>query len=155
MPPGHVNAVFIKDVNELLFPDDPKAGIEQANKQGGFVFWNHPNWESQRPDGIARLEPLHKELIKKKLLHGIEVVNFTTFSEEAITIALDNNLTILGTSDIHGLTSWDFDFAGGGHRPITFVLSKSKSIDDVKKALFEGKTMVSVSYTHLTLPTKA
>lgn len=142
MPPGHVNAVFIKDVNELLFPDDPKAGIEQANKQGGFVFWNHPNWESQRPDGIARLEPLHKELIKKKLLHGIEVVNFTTFSEEAITIALDNNLTILGTSDIHGLTSWDFDFVGGGHRPITFVLSKSKSIDDVKKALFEGKTMV-------------
>ena len=65
MPPGHVNAVFIKDVNELLFPDDPKAGIEQANKQGGFVFWNHPNWESQSPDGIARLEPLHKELIKK------------------------------------------------------------------------------------------
>mgnify|MGYP001179079175 CR=1 FL=1 len=142
MPPGHINAVFIEDVNKLLFPNDAKASIVEANKQSGFVFWNHPNWESQRPDGIARLEPLHRELIEKKLLHGIEVVNFTTLSEEAITIALDNNLTILGTSDIHGLTSWDFKISEGGHRPITFVLSKSKSVEDVKKALFQGKTMV-------------
>ena len=142
MPPGHINAVFIKDVNKLLFPHDAKAAIVEANNQSGFVFWNHPNWESQRPDGIARLEPLHRELIEKKLLHGIEVVNFTTFSEEAITIALDNNLTILGTSDIHGLTAWDFKISEGGHRPITFILSKSNSVEDIKKALFEGKTMV-------------
>ena len=142
MPPGHINAVFIRDVNKLLFPDDAKAAILEANKQDGFVFWNHPNWEAQRPDGIARLEPLHKELIKKKLLHGIEVVNFTTFSEEAMTIALENDLTIVGTSDVHGLTTWDFRISEGGHRPITFVLSKNKSVEAVKKALFAGKTMV-------------
>ena len=32
-------------------------------------------------------------MIKNKLLHGIEVVNFDTFSEEAFSIALDENLT--------------------------------------------------------------
>jgi hypothetical protein len=85
---------------------------------------------------------MHVELIERKLLHGIEVVNFTTFSEEAIEIALENNLTMLGTSDVHKLTVWDFDIPQGGHRPMTFVISKDNSPKEVKKALFEGKTMV-------------
>ncbi|MEK9517628.1 MAG: PHP domain-containing protein, partial [Flavobacteriaceae bacterium] len=142
MPPGHINAVFIQDANKLLFPDDPTAGIKEANRQNGFVFWNHPNWEAHRKDGIARLDPMHIDLIERKLLHGIEVVNFTTLSEEAIEIALENNLTMLGTSDVHKLTAWDFDIPQGGHRPITFVLCKNKSPKEVKKGLFEGKTMV-------------
>lgn len=142
MPPGHINAVFIQDANKLLFPDDPTAGIKEANRQKGFVFWNHPNWEAHRKDGIAKLDPMHVELIERKLLHGIEVVNFTTFSEEAIEIALENNLTMVGTSDVHKLTAWDFDIPKGGHRPMTFVLCKNNSAEEVKKALFEGKTMV-------------
>ena len=52
---------------------------------------NHPHWESQRRDGIARLDPIHDKIISKKYLHGIEVVNMSTFSEEAMQIALDNN----------------------------------------------------------------
>ncbi len=142
MPPGHINAVFIEDANKLLFPDDPRAGIEEANRQNGFVFWNHPNWEAQRKDGIARLDPMHVDLIEKKLLHGIEVVNFNTLSEEAIEIALENNLTMVGTSDVHKLTLWDFDIPQGGHRPMTFVLSKNNSPEEVKKSLFEGETVV-------------
>ncbi|RPG58589.1 MAG: PHP domain-containing protein [Flavobacteriales bacterium TMED235] len=142
MPPGHLNAVFIQDANKLLFPDDSLAGIVEANRQNGFVFWNHPNWEAQGKDGISRLDQIHLELIERKLLHGIEVVNFSTFSEEAIEIALENKLTMLGTSDIHKLTTWDFNIPQGGHRPMTFVLSKNNSEEEVKKALFEGKTMV-------------
>ena len=142
MPPGHINAVLIQDANKLLFPDDPTAGIKEANRQKGFVFWNHPNWEAHRKDGIAKLDPMHVELIERKLLHGIEVVNFTTFSEEAIEIALENNLTMVGTSDVHKLTAWDFDIPKEGHRPMTFVLCKNNSAEEVKKALFEGKTMV-------------
>ena len=142
MPPGHINAVFIENANKLLFPDDPIAGIKEANRQKGFVFWNHPNWEAHRKDVIARLDPLHIELIKEKLLHGIEVVNHITFSEEAIDIALENDLTMIGTSDVHKLTAWDFDIPQGGHRPMTFVLSKNESLNEIKKALFEGKTIV-------------
>ena len=142
MPPGHINAVFIDNANLLLHEADSLSGIQAANKQNGFVFWNHPNWDSQRPDGIARLEPFHHFLIKNKLLHGIEVVNETTFSEEALQIALDHGLTILGTSDIHGLVDWDFDISNGGHRPLTFVLAEDQSVSTIKKALFDGKTFV-------------
>ena len=54
---------------------DSISGIIEANKQNAFVFMNHPNWWPGRPSGIARLEPIHEELIKKKFIHGIEVVN--------------------------------------------------------------------------------
>lgn len=141
MPPGHINAVFIKDANALLHKDS-LSGIQAANEQEAFVFWNHPNWDAQRNDGIAQLEPFHKYLIKNKLLHGIEVVNETTFSEEALAIALENDLTILGTSDIHGLTYWAHDIAQGGHRPLTFVHVEDKSPEALKKALFEGNTVI-------------
>ena len=141
MPPGHINAVFIKDANALLHSDS-LSGIQEANKQGAFVFWNHPNWDAQRSDGIARLEPFHNYLISNKLLHGIEVVNETTFSEEALEIALENDLTILGTSDIHGLTDWAHQIATGGHRPMTFVHVTERTPEAVKRALFERKTVV-------------
>ena len=141
MAPGHINAVFIKDANTLLHKDS-LSGIVEANRQKGFVFWNHPTWDGQRPDGIARLEPFHRYLIKENLLHGIEVVNEVTYSEEAFQIALDNNLTILGTSDIHGLTNWLFEIDKGGHRPTTFVLSPSADEKEVKEALFQAKTVV-------------
>ena len=99
MPPGHFNAVFIQDANKFFDknkePLNFMKGIEEANNQGAFVFWNHPHWEANRTDGIAKLDPIHEEVIKKKLLHGIEVVNFDTFSEEAMQIAIDNELTIL------------------------------------------------------------
>ncbi len=38
MPPGHFNAIFIKDANKLLIESDSIAGIYEANKQGAFVF---------------------------------------------------------------------------------------------------------------------
>lgn len=142
MPPGHINAVFVKDANALLHKKDSLKGIEAANTQGAFVFWNHPNWTAQRTNGIARLDPFHHYLIDNKLLHGIEVVNETTFSEEALQIALDKNLTVLGTSDIHGLVDWAHGIAKGGHRPMTFVMVVSQTVDAVKEALFEGKTFV-------------
>ena len=115
MPPGHSNAIFIKDANALL-KDDSVEVFNEAKKQGAFIFWNHPNWISQRSDGIATLTELHQQLIKDGKLHGIEVVNEMTYSDEALQIALDNNLTIMGTSDIHGLIDWQFEVPRGGHR---------------------------------------
>ena len=147
MPPGHFNAIFIDDANRF-FDIDKKPlefskAIKEANKQGAFVFWNHPHWEANRSDGIAKLDPIHKEIIRKGLLHGIEVVNFDTFSEEALQIALENELTIMGTSDVHILIEWDFiNKKESYHRPLTFIMSKNKSIDSVKKALFDGNTFV-------------
>ena len=151
MPPGHINAIFLKDANKLLHPEDSLKGILAANKQDAFVFWNHPAWPAQRSDGIAKLDEFHKYLIEKKLLHGIEVVNELYYSEEALRLALENDLTIMGTSDIHGLVDWlfkvpdDNESSNGtlpGHRPVTIIFSKDKSEDGIKDALFAGKTAV-------------
>ena len=151
MPPGHINAIFLDDANKLLHPNDSLKGIEEANKQNAFVFWNHPAWPAQRSNGIARLDEFHKYLIDKNLLHGIEVVNELYFSEEALDIALKNNLTIMGTSDVHGLIDWLFKVPNDdealntnspGHRPITMVFAKNKSKESIKEALFAGRTVV-------------
>ena len=70
------------------------------------------------------------------------MVNETTFSEEALEIALENDLTILGTSDIHGLTDWAHQIATGSHRPMTFVHVTERTPEAVKRGLFELKTVV-------------
>lgn len=78
--------------------------------------------------------------IKEKKLHGIEVINTGDYSEEALQIALDHNLTIMGTSDVHDLIEWDFT-KKGVHRPITLVFAEQRDAASVRKALFEGKTV--------------
>ena len=144
MPPGHANAIFIRDANKLM-DEDARAVFEEANKQGAFVFWNHPNWTSQRADGMARLDRMHEQLIKDGLLHGIEVVNDLTYSDEALQLALDHNLTIMGTSDIHGLVDWQYQVAEGGHRPITLAFARERSAAGIKEALQERRT---IAYFH-------
>ena len=147
MPPGHFNAIFIQDANKFFDknkePLEFIKGIKEANDQEAFVFWNHPMWEANRSDGIVKLDPIHQEIIDKKLLHGIEVVNFDTFSEEAMKIALDNNLTMMGTSDVHILIAWDFNIEKESfHRPITFIMSKNRTMNSIRDALFNGDTFI-------------
>ncbi len=138
MPPGHANAVFIQDANKLM-DDDPIAVFREAKRQGAFVFWNHPQWTGQRRDGVAKLEPMHRQLMNEGLLHGIEVVNDLTFSDEALQIALDHDLAILGTSDVHGLVDWRYRVPEGGHRSIALVFAEEKTEESLKEALFAGR----------------
>src|SRR6478735_2627459 len=140
MPPGHNNAVFVTDANKMLVKDSIEV-FREAKRQGAFTFWNHPAWTSQKPDGMATLTPMHQYLIKEKLLDGIEVVNDDTYSDEALKIALDNNLTIMGSSDIHGLVDWQFVDAPAMHRPITLVFAKEKTEAGIKDALFNKRTV--------------
>lgn len=114
--------------------------IDVANKQGAFVFLNHPMWSAE--DGIARLSNEHKAFIQNKTLHGIEVVNENTFSEEAFSIALENELTIIGTSDVHNLIDWDYIPHQGNHRPVTLIFSKQRTPASIKEALFNRRTVV-------------
>ncbi len=140
MPPGHVNAVFLRDANALRVRD-AEAAIREANAQGAFVFWNHPYWTAQRPDGVAVLEPMHERLIAAGQLHGIEVANGADYSEAALRIALDNNLAILGTSDIHGLIDWDYDLDAGEHRTVTLVLAAARTQEAMHEALSARRTV--------------
>ena len=141
MPPGHSNAIFVKDVNKIMHDNYMDAHLA-ARKQGAFIFWNHPHWIGQRKDGSVKLYEEVKDLIDKNLLHGIEVTNERTYSDQAIQVALDHNLTMLGTSDVHGFVDWDYNIPHGGHRPVTLVFSKRKNLKDLKRSLFQGRTAV-------------
>ena len=140
MPPGHLNAIFITDANRLLV-DDVTEALREAKRQGAFIFWNHPHSTGHQADGIARLTDMHRDLIADGLLNGIEVINDLTYSDEALQIALDHNLTILGTSDIHGLVDWRYEIPAGGHRPISIVFATERTESALREALFAGRTI--------------
>lgn len=141
MPPGHLNAIFLNDANKLL-PDDVMEGLREAKNQDAFVFWNHPHWTSQKQDGMAELTDMHLQLIKEGLINGIEIVNSKTYSDEAFQIAIDNNLTILGNSDIHGLIDWQYKLSEGEHRPLTLIFAKEKTEEAIKEGLVNRRTAV-------------
>lgn len=141
MPPGHANAIFIKDANKLN-QDDVMEVFREAKQQGAFVFWNHPHWTAQRKNGVAVLDDMHLKLFSEGLISGIEIYNHNTYSDEALDIALDYNLTLMGNSDIHGLVDWQYNVPGGDHRPVTLIFAKEKSEKAIKEALQQHRTAV-------------
>jgi hypothetical protein len=141
MPPGHANAIFLKDVNRLN-QEDVMEVFREARRQDAFVFWNHPHWTDQQPNGIVPLAPMHLDLFSEGLISGIEIYNEYTYSDEALQIALDHGLTLMGNSDIHGLIDYQFSVPEGGHRPVTLVFATEKSEQAIREALDRGRTAV-------------
>ncbi len=141
MPPGHFNAIFVKDVNKLNQKDVMEV-FREAKRQGAFVFWNHPHWTSQRSDGVATLTEMHHELLKEGLFAGIEIYNDNTYSREALEIAQEYKLALLGNSDVHGLVDWSYGIPDGGHRPVTLVFAEEKSAEAMQKAMENRQTAV-------------
>lgn len=159
LPAGHINALFLEDANALLrvpkglpegdagafydaareWPDEEV--LRAAGEQDAFVFLNHVHWTAQRPNGIAELTDFHRRMIADGLVHGIEVANGDTYSEEAFAIALEHDLTIIGTSDIHNLIDWDYEPHAGGHRPVTLVFAEERSPAGIKAALEARRTV--------------
>ncbi len=138
-PIGHSNAIFITDANSLLV-EKAEDAFAASKKQDAFVFWNHPAWYPQNPNGNPKLSDFQKNRIENGELHGIEVINDRDYAEESLAMALENNLTIMGTSDIHGLIDWHFKEKGHA-RPITLVFAKEKTPASLKEALFAGRTV--------------
>lgn len=138
MPPGHLNALFLKDV-EVLNNDDPYAALEAAARQGAFIQWNHPGWKSQQPD-TTRWWPEHQMIYDKGWMHGIEVFNYTEWYPIALDWCLDKNLTVLADTDLHGVTSLQYDL-DKWPRPMTLVFSKERSEEGVREALFGHRTV--------------
>jgi len=141
MPPGHLNSIFLEDANKLLI-DDVSEVLREAKKQGAFTFWNHPQWIAHKKDGIAKLTDMHRKLIKEGLIHGIEIVNWDSYSNEALQIAIDNNLTIMGSSDVHGLIDQGFSILDGEHRPVTLIFAREKTKESIKEGLENRRTAV-------------
>ena len=160
-PAGHMNAVFITDANALLNvpnpPEDPsdvmgyydsakewpaQNAVDAAHAQGAFIFWNHPYWTRHEPDGIAKMNSFHRANAKAGKLHGIEIANGQTYSEEAHALAIKHDLTFIGVSDIHDLIDWDHPPGDGEHRPVNLVFSSTRTLEGIKEALFAQRTVV-------------
>ena len=108
-----------------------------ADKQGAFIWWNHPDWI---PESKGWFD-IHTTLYEKKYLRGIEVVNGRSYYPTVHQWALDKNLTFLGNSDIHQPAGLE-DMPPGGHRPMTFVFVKERSIPALKEAVVAGRTAI-------------
>jgi len=134
MPPGHLNTLFVKNAN-LLDKDDVNEALKEAREQGAFIFWNHPCWKAQQPDSTVWWDE-HSQLLKNDLLHGIEVYN-GEFCPEALTWANEKKLTMFGNSDAHDPVKLN-----NGHRPMTLVFAKSRTIGGIREALFNKRTVV-------------
>ncbi len=141
MPPGHLNAIFLQS-SPPLDTADWRDALKIAADQGAFVFWNHPGWSGQQPDGLARWYPEHTELFDKHLIHGIEVVNDQSYYPEVHRWALEKNLTMMGNSDIHDPIGMVFDTDRQERRALTLVFAREKSADAIKEALVAHRTAV-------------
>lgn len=144
MPPGHLNALFIKNAN-LLDRENVNDALREARDQGAFLFWNHPGWKAQQPDSTVWWKE-HTDLHKNNMLHGIEVYN-GEFYPEALELARSKKLTVFSNTDEHGPTSYT-----DGHRPLTLVFAKSRTQGGIKEALFNRRT---VAYFNNTLAGEA
>jgi 3',5'-nucleoside bisphosphate phosphatase len=138
MPPGHLNAIFLKDVNPLDNSDFSEA-LLAAKKQGAFIMWNHPGWKAQQPDTCLWM-PMHQELFEKGLINGIEVFNEREYYPIVLDWCINKNLAVLCNSDIHDITSQQYDLVKG-HRPMTLVLAKSYNIESIREAMFDRRTI--------------
>lgn len=142
MPPGHLNAIFLTNSAALEVADWREA-LEEAERQGAFIFWNHPGWSAQlQPDAVVRWYPEHTELLEAGRLHGIEVANGRSSYPEALAWALEKPLTLLSNSDIHNPLNMDFEVHRGDHRPLTLVFARERSVSGIREALFARRTAV-------------
>lgn len=140
MPPGHMNALFIQDAS-LLTGDSVMDVYAAAIKQGAFLQWNHPGWKSQEPDGIPKLYPIHKYLIEKGWLHGIEFFNDSDYYPLVMTFCKQFNLAVMANSDNHGVISEDYREPEYTNRPMTLVFAKARTHDALKEAMFARRTL--------------
>ena len=137
MPPGHSNAIFITNADELANKPIYTDAFRAAKAQNAFIFWNHPGWVAQQPDTTLWFKE-HTELLQQGMMHGIEVVN-GPYYPEAHRWCLEKKLTFIGTSDAHAPLP---PFTPGKHRTMTLVFAKERSAEAIHEALKERRTAI-------------
>jgi hypothetical protein len=147
-PPGHFNAIFIGDASGYIEDNDSdkdKAAVMKAKEQDAFIFWNHPGWKANSVEGSYEWIDFVDELKNEDMLHGIEVINGFSLHKKALDWCLDNDLAVMGTSDIHNLVEHDYDLGGHVHRSMTLVFAEERTSASVREALDEGRTVAWAS----------
>jgi hypothetical protein len=138
MPPGHFNALFLKNSNELDTKNFMDA-FEAAKKQGAFIIWNHPGWKAQQPD-TCKWWDIHTELLHKGMLHAVEVFNEKEFYPITLDWCNDKKISYTAASDIHGTIAGTFNL-DDFNRPMTLVFAEQRTEESLREALFAGRTV--------------
>ncbi|MCQ2116213.1 MAG: Sb-PDE family phosphodiesterase [Bacteroidales bacterium] len=160
--PGHFNLFFIQDGNKIAQAaeaamdeaakagKDEKtqqetgivAGLQEARRQGAFIQWNHPDWETQAHNDTKWL-PIHDLVFNSGLMDGIEIVNrFSGYDQPAHTWSVEKKLTITGGTDCHKPMFEDVDWACGEFRPMTLVFARDRSEAAIREAMEARRTAV-------------
>ncbi|MEX6690579.1 Sb-PDE family phosphodiesterase [Danxiaibacter flavus] len=154
VPPYHNNALFLSDANIIPSPymkdwkkkfvmkdsiahDELMAPFLAVQKQDAFVSYNHPGYSWWDKKDTSIFTAFHKELLEKKILKGVEVVNSGVYNIIAHRIAMQYNLTMLCNTDEH------YDMYARyykSHRPVTLVFAKEKTEAAIKEALEQKRT---------------
>ena len=147
-PPGHFNALFIGDASGYIEDSDnekDKEAVMKAVEQDAFIFWNHPGWKVNQVEGSYEWIDFVDELYDENIVKGIEVFNGFGFHKKALDWCVDNDLTVMGTSDIHNLIEHDYDLGGCVHRSMTLVFAKERTAESVREALEADRTVAWAS----------
>ncbi len=150
-PYGHHNAIFLTDISAFAFwdnnakaPLDTLASYRMAASQKAFLFWNHP-WAMPplwKPDKVSVWTAAQDTIYGNGWLGGIEVVNGKRYDPVAHRFSIEKKLTILGNTDLHNLSAYEYDTFNGGHRPMTLVFAKERSLEGIREALVARRTAV-------------
>jgi len=148
-PPGHFNAIFVDDVSGYVGDNTSgeldRQAVEKASAQNAFIFWNHPGWKVNQIEGSYEWLDFVADLKHDKMLHGIEVFNGFGFHKKALDWCVDNNLTVMGSSDIHNLVKHEYKLGDHIHRTMTLVFARERTPESVKEALVAGRTVAWAS----------
>ena len=132
---GHFNALFTTD-NNLIYDEDPVQSIRNAKSQGALVMHNHPGW--RRKD--IKMTPTEKTAYGEGLIDGVEVMNGGMFFPGIIDRVREYNQFIAANTDVHRTTACDYRLTGAD-RPMTLILAKDKSLESLREALLQRRTI--------------
>jgi histidinol phosphatase-like PHP family hydrolase len=141
IPPGHFNAVFLKDVNPVAEAvDDWKKMLAVATDQGAFVFWNHPDFPGLKKEDPMSFTTEHDDVRRKGYLHGIEVFNGISHYPIVSDWCNEMDLGLITTSDIH-LSEWNMYGSQNPLRPMTLILAENRTENAIREAFFARRTI--------------
>lgn len=104
---------------------------------------NHPGWRResiQHPD-------FELKAYGEGLIDGIETNNGTAFCPGTIDRAKEDSLFVASTTDLHN-TSFEEYIGRGLRRDMTIILAKDRSLDAIRDALENRRTMDMVQEGH-------
>ena len=90
---------------------------------------------------------IHKKLIAKGWLHGIEFFNDVEYYPVVFNMCREYNLAMMGNSDIHGIISEAYNKPEYINRPMTLVFAKERSHDSLRKLCLQDALWLVQGYT--------